>query len=276
MRKVFGRLHIGVSRAGLAVARSQGWFRPQIHQVADISLPAEGTTLSAKLPLALASALAEEKGALRTATVVLADDLVRLFIVEPPHNAARFQDYVSAAHMRFQALYGETLADWHLDADYHTAMPFLACAVPKDLLHAINITAANERLILLEVVPQFIACWNTWSDQLDDCAWLATVQQNTLTVGALQKQRITMVRSIPLPPTARNDETWLAGHVSMEAMRWNLPAPQSVHLYGDFPKHWISATKSGLKCLQLGSQNKDTHDASMSPGLILAHTGLRG
>lgn len=275
MRKRFSRLHIGLSHSGLAVAETHGWLRSQMRQIADITLPSDGTALSTQLNLALGSALAKEHGAFRAATFVLADDLVRLFIVNPPNNAARLQDCISAVHMRFQTLYGETSANWRIDADYHATLPFLACAVPNDLLDAINVATSQQSLTLVTVVPQFIACWNTWCDQLDDSAWLCIVNYNTLTLGAMQGQQITKVRSVPLPSAARDDKIWLADQVSKEAMRWNVPAPQGVHLYGDFPEHWINAAESRWKCTPLCSARIGTHDALLSPGMLLACTGLR-
>jgi hypothetical protein len=260
-------LRIGVARSGLALLQSSAW-RPRITPLSDTSFATEEGTSVERMANHLRSMLAEAACTHRAARVVLADDWVRLFMVEPPRNTARLQDCRAAAAMRFQALYGESASGWRLEADWDVKHPFLACAVPQPLLTALNQTAAEHRLTLIEIVPQFIAAWNRWHPLIKPDAWFGVAHAGMLTLGVIQERRLCAVRAVAVPAGGWQDRQWLAAHLSREAMRLDLPVASHVQLCGAVPDAWIGPIAGPFMCDRLGSGQCD-----QSLALALASTG---
>jgi hypothetical protein len=167
-------------------------------------------------------------------TIVLADDLARLWQVVPPRQAGRLSDLEAAAAMRFQALYGEPAAAWTIRAGWDPVQPFLAAALPRALLGALEQGAAVRQMPLLEIVPQFVAVMNRCAGALKPGAWFGVVHDRVLTLGAGAT-----VRAVALPDDV--GAAWLAEHLAREAMRLNLPVPERVQLWGDVPSAWSGA-----------------------------------
>jgi hypothetical protein len=71
-------------------------------------------------------------------TLVISDELVRQWVVEPPQNVESLDDLKAAVSARFQALYGDSPAAWQIEADWKIDSPFLASAIPKNLAVALD------------------------------------------------------------------------------------------------------------------------------------------
>lgn len=232
-------LRIGLSKHGIAILHTGGW-RAKTTVLADHALTEQAFATPELLMLQCRTLLAEAKCARLPVTVILADDWVRLFMVTPPHNTARLQDCRAATAMRFQALYGEPSSGWRLEADWHARLPFLACAMPHALLAALQEVVLERKLDLISVMPQFIAAWNTWHADLHADAWFGIVQQEALTLGAIDRQRLCAVRAVAIPPDGHSRD-WLHAHVMREALRLNMPVPRRLQLYGTAPANWAAA-----------------------------------
>ena len=133
MRRRFGQsLRIGLAAHGVALVRTGRMFGSE-----PLALDERHGELSAPdgIVNALRAVFADDLApAGWPVTVVLADDLVRLWQVPPPPGASRPGDLEAAAALRFQHLFGGGLADWRLSADWDAARPFLAAAAPANLL----------------------------------------------------------------------------------------------------------------------------------------------
>ena len=173
-------LRIGLSSSGIALLRTSGWLRTRSDLLSNIDLQAEESALPELLAARLCQMLTDTHCSHLPTTIVLAHELVRLFIVTPPHNTSCLQDCQAAAEMRFQALYGEPAAAWQLEAAWDARQPFVVCAVPRALLAALQQLAATHRLTLIEVVPQFIAAWSRWRSALKSDAWFGLAHANRL------------------------------------------------------------------------------------------------
>jgi len=191
-----------------------------------------------------------------SASVMIADELVRIFVVVPPKNCGHIEDYRAAAEIRFETLYGESTNGWHIEADWHVQHPFIACAVPQSLSTALRQVATEQRLTLTTLLPHFIATWNRWHRQLISSSWFGFVHDQHITVGLIDQQRPCGVRTIPLPDNAWTDTQWLADHVNCEALCLNVAAPTSLQLCGDLPPQWASSTIGSLQCLRLDTPTK--------------------
>lgn len=267
------RLHIGISRDSMALLQASGWRRSRVTLLSQARLTAEHTATADRMAGQLGDMIAQARCANRAASIVLADDWVRLFMVTPPQNATRLQDCRAAAHMRFQALYGESPGDWQLEADWDVRRPFLACAMPRALLQALNTAASAHHVALIEVMPHFVAAWNRWHSVLKPDSWFGTACDNTLTLGVLNAQSLDAVRCATVPHDAWHGGQWLPEHVAREALRLHLPVPQRIQLCGSIPAHWTAQEIGSLTCERLDAALY-VADLPQPASMALAQTGV--
>jgi hypothetical protein len=273
MRNPFGSaVHIGLSKRGIAVMRT-GWRRdPAL--LAEHPLN-ESEATPERVALQLHAILNETACIGMPATIVLADEWVRLFMATPPHNAGGLQDCWAAAAMRFQALYGDLSDGWQLEADWDARHPFLACAIPKGLLDALRMVARESALQLISVAPHYIAAWNKWHDVLQAGAWFGAVNDNLLTLGMIDRTRLFGVRMTALPAGAGNDLRWLTAHLGREALKMNFSVPTHIQLCGQVPALWLSPEPDALQCARLDARQGDLACDTLSPEVALAWSGVR-
>ena len=271
MRKQFGQaLRIGVSNSCLALVKTSRWRGEPLAVLAEhVFLKGEVQSPQA-IGAGLRLLLADAGVAGWPVTIVLADELVRMWQVSPPAGSTRLADLEAAAALRFQVLYGEPAAGWALSASYDAGAPFLAAAVARPLLEVCQQVAAEHKLALVEVVPQFVAGWNRWRKAIKPGAWYGQVHERVLTIGAPGDGVLAAVRAAALPEGA--DHAWLREHVGREALRLNLPAPEHLHLAGRVPAAWSNGTgHAHLPCSVLGSAAAPNG----SNAVALAVTGSR-
>ena len=238
MRRRFGQaLRLGVAAGAVALVKTSRWGAPAA-LVAEQAY--EG---AAGLQDALKAVLGGEYAGWPL-TIVLADELVRLWQVTPPRQTARLADLEAAAALRFQLLYGEPAADWILRAGWDLDRPFLAAAMPRALLAALEQGAAAHQLKVVEIVPQFVAVLNRCAGALRPGAWFGTVHDKVLTLGACDAGAVVAVRPQALPEGAGTN--WLAEHLAREALRLNLAVPDRLQLWGGVPPAWIGASATQL------------------------------
>ena len=267
MRKSFGQsLRIGVSPYAVALVTASRFGKARAQVIAELAL-GSNTGVDA-IGATMRQLLLDAGCAKWSATVVLADELARIWQVTPPAAAARLADLEGAAAVRFQSLYGEPAALWKLAGGWDAAKPFIACALPRQLLAMLGAVAAEQQVTLVEIVPQFVAGWNQWCGAVKPGAWYGLVQGKVLTLGALDGAAVRAVRACALPNDA--SVAWLGQHVAREALRLNLPAPDRLQLSGDAPAAWNSSG-AGFSCSLLAPG----FGAKLSAAARLAATGAR-
>lgn len=275
MRKdITSALRIGLSRTGAALTLVRGWMRRRAELVAETSLSDRDFASAAHLATRLGRFIADHQCSHLRVSVILADELVRLFMVTPPGNATRLQDYRSAADMRFQSLYGEALSDWRIEADWDTEQPFLACATPDFLLGAVRQVANEQHLTCIEIVPRTISAWNQWRNALIDGAWFGVAHGNQLTIGVIAAQRLSAVRTVTIPADAWDTPAWLPEHLGREALRLNVALPQQLQICGDVPGHWAEKAFGPVTCRRLDLAQRSQLGASVSGAAVLAFSGV--
>lgn len=266
-------LKIGISRDAVTVLHQIGWLRQETELISRQSIEAAGSD-RAQLASMLDNILAEGEYSHLATTVIVADDCARLFMVTPPRNTTRLQDCRAAVDMRFRSLYGENSNDWQLSADWDVRTPFLACALPRTLLDAVQQAARKHHLTLIEIVPHFIAAWNHWSASLKAEAWFAVNCGGTLTLAAIEDRRLHAIRSTPWPNNIQEANQWLSNRIACEALRLNLAAPRYVQLCGDLVGQPSSHTEGILTIEYLGTGQLPI-DSLVSPTrTTLASKGL--
>jgi hypothetical protein len=237
MRKGFAQaLRLGVGTHGLALVKSSRWSGKGLSVLAEQRLdPADGDQALAR---GLRHLVAAAPPAGWPVTVVLADELVRMWQVTPPPAASRMADLEAAAALRFQSLFGAPAAGWSISADWDAARPFLAAAVPLALLAKLQQGAAAHRFHLVEIVPQFVAALNRWRKLRRPGAWFGLVQGGVLTLAAYDGRAFAAVRTAVIPEGA--DRDWLEAHVAREALLVGAGRPELLQLCGDGPREWGS------------------------------------
>lgn len=178
-------------------------------------------------------------------SVVLADELARIWQVAPPPQAASPADLEAAAAMRFTSLFGSATAGWTLAADWRADQPFLAAALPAPLLATLTDAARAARCPLVEVVPQFVAAMNGWRRLRRPGAWFGLVHGQVLTLAACEGRTLAALRTAVVPPGA--DRAWLENHIAREALRLGLAAPTLLQLCGTAPRSW-AGDGNGFTC----------------------------
>jgi Tfp pilus assembly protein PilN len=243
-------LRIGVASDGVAVARTGTWGSRRAQLIAERRIAPTG--LLDEILAALRELLAAAPPGGANVSIVLADELVRMWPVAPPPACARMSDLRAAAAMRFQALFGSPPAGWRIAADWDAAKPFLAVAVREELVAQIEKIVCEERGHVVEVVPQFVVSLRRWRALRRPGAWLGVVQSHVLTLALFDGADLAAVCSTAVPQGAGRE--WLDSHVARESLRLGLQRPERVQLLGPAPKSWASQAgraKSGYSLLDL-------------------------
>ena len=271
MRRKYGQsLRLGIAPDGLALLRVGGW--PLASSVVLAVQPVEAGAPDA-LENGLRALLREaalDNGLRRwPLTVVLADELVRLWQVAPPAGASRPGDLQAAAALRYQVLFGATPASFRISADWSASQPFLAAAAPEALLGLLESLAREHGFYLVEVAPQFVAAMNATRRQRRPGAWFGLVHGEVLSLAAYDGVLLAAVRTAVIPDGA--DRDWLEAHVAREALRIGVGRPERLQLSGPAPRAWASAVgRLKFACTLL-------EDADPAPGwplhALLARTG---
>ena len=233
MRRRFNEsLRIGVSSESVALVAARGKHGLMVlgeQRCPDASLDTICATVRALLSDAACTGW--------PATLVIDDQLARIWQVAPPKGSSRLADLEGAAALRFQTLYGEVPAAWQIAAGYDAVQPFMAAALPRQLLALLAQAGATRELKIVEVVPQFVAGWNRWRTHLKAGAWYGLVQNDVLTIGALEQGALRAVRAAQIGGGA----DWLKQHVAREALRLGLSAPARLLISGAAPLAWNGA-----------------------------------
>jgi hypothetical protein len=263
------RLRIGLSPNRVTLLHTGTLWKATESILADIPIPAD-PRLTDLWASSLRAALSETSCRKLSTAVIVADEWVRYFIVTPPQQVTNLQDCRTAAAMRFQSLYGEPANGWEIHADWDATSPFLACAMPAQLVNGLIAIAADFQLSLIRITPQFVASWNRWHRKLAPDTWLGSVQGNYLTLGTVTLQKLCAVRSQVLPAEASIDRQWLETYTSREALRLGILMPSAVQLCGNPPRAWLQAKSTSFACQQLDAPS----DVAVSAGIMLARTGM--
>ena len=280
MRSGFARLslgqglRLGVAAGSVSLWRSSRWRAPawtllgEAAYAPDSDLHGDFAALGQALAQLLEQRLPEGGHAGWPLSVVLDDALARLWQVDMPQGATRLADIEAAAALRFQALYGDPAGLWQSSRAWDARAPFF-CAVPRALLAQLARVAAQRKLALIFITPQFVRHWNRWQGALRPGAWLGQLHGHTLTLGVLHDGRLLAVRALPVPQDAGRD--WLAQTVAREALLQGVAPPALLQLCGMPPSAWLAPRAGDTFACQLLAQPAD--DGALSPAARLAHSG---
>lgn len=254
-------LRIGVSRHAVSLVRTSRWGGQRAEAVAEQAFSTEDATPHhdhQAIAIALGELLAGRDVAGWPVSFVLADELVRMWQVAPPANAARQADLEAAAALRFFSLYGEAASGWQLAGDWDTQAPFFVAAMPRPLLAVLQQAASEHGMPVVEIQPHFVTAWNRWRRAVKPGAWFGQVHDGLLMLGVTVGTRLQSVRALPMPPASASTSTsalaWLAQAVRREALLAGVEPPALLQLCGAVPPVLAKpATDGGLSIAMLGA-----------------------
>ncbi|MFZ6646013.1 hypothetical protein ACO0LO_09865 [Undibacterium sp. TJN25] len=224
---------VGISNESIAIFRAQRFFRKFAEPifVGDYSLDITETHDSEQFFSKLRNVLLASGCAGKPIQIVLGNEQVRLFFVTPPDRPASLKDCRAAAAMRFQALYGEPVDNWRLDADWDACAPFLACAIPEMQLARFNDVISKLDSNLISIQPYFISAWNRWRKNVSNNDWFGVSQNNHFALATLNHRRLMSIRTIHIENLS-SDQYWLDVFVRREALRLNVSQPTKLLICG--------------------------------------------
>jgi hypothetical protein len=277
MRRSFGQsLRIGVSGAGVSLLRASRWTGEPVTVLAEQAIAPSGEHPFDAIANALRALLGEQEVGGWPTSIVLADDLARMWRVTPPPGAARLADIEAAAGFRFQSLYGEAATAWQISADWSATKPFFAAAVPRALLAVLRLVAQEFKLRVVGIEPHFVSAWNRWRRGIKPGAWFGLVHDNLLTLAAIEPdgKGIRAIRVLPLPGVQGADQYWLSQTLTREALLLDMAAPELLQVCGAAPAAWSKppANAACIACAAL-DHARQAPAGEMSAMVLLARGG---
>lgn len=263
-------LRIGLSRHGLAVVAQRRGLRANAGVLTEWPCGAAG---QAKLLPTLRKTLGDGAFKQKTAVVVLADEMIRLFMVRPPINARSVNDLQIAADLRFQSLYGEAPDAWIVQGEWDATHRFLACAVRREFQAELDSICREASIRIVEFQPHFVAAWNYWRQRIATGEWFGVVHGEMLTLGPLGKHGFLDIRQVQFSPEAALDQGWLRHLVSRESLRMETAPVTRVQLCGDVPDAWLDDSESAPVVVKLDPCQPGCLSGSGSATGLLCSTG---
>lgn len=269
LKRLGHSLTIGVSREGLTALRLSRWRGPAATVLAERPLQTDELDDPARLAAALRALVAGQDCQALPLSVVLADDLVRMWQVNPPQGASRLADIEAACALRFQTLFGESMAGWRVASAADWRAPFFAAAMPHALYESLTAFAREAGMPLVSMSPQFVVAFQRWRKALVPDGWFAVVHGGLLTLGVHDGSQLQAVRSLPMPADAGTP--WLRAQLDREALRLDLARPQALQCCGQVPHGWVDGDDLSIVRLEPARRGMP----AQSNGVALALAGGR-
>lgn len=193
-----------------------------------------------------------------TLQIVLDDSLARFWKVEPPANTTHFDDLGAAARIRFEALYGLPVSEWLVQGDWNAKAPFLACAVPGNILAALGECLNVPRYQHTRVIgctPAFVHSWNQHQPHMpNNIQGIGVVNQKTVTIAIIQNAKWIEVRCMPLVDVGQESLQGLDQAIQNLSLQLDLKMPNVVWLTGKIPRPWMSCKTDRINWRRLIAQ----------------------
>ncbi|MFZ4536466.1 hypothetical protein [Propionivibrio sp.] len=154
--------------------------------------------------------------------VTVDDSLARSFVVTPPRGAQSLRELRASAAARFAALYGDPTEQWLLAADWQVTVPFIVCALPRQLFQALESLDRTNDWRLDSVKPALVRAWNCLHASIPANGWLVVGFGQTLTLVHTRNEQAAGLRTLRLPGAP--DLSELATLIEQERLRMPVPA----------------------------------------------------
>lgn len=199
--------------------------------------------------------------------IVVDDDWCRFFMVKPPANADRPGDLAFAAANRFESLYDERPADWVIQADWKAAQSFVACALHRPLLVALDGSCVSR---VRDVVPQTIDYCKRYLRRGQPLRqWLLTASAARIAVTVIEKRTVTDIHQVPVAEAFWDAPEHFLAFIESECLRLHRSPPDALVCCGDVPESWSPPDMNGVHVLV--HREALLHDARISAQSVDAY-----
>jgi hypothetical protein len=245
LKWIYSNLTISLSSQAFVMHQHAIWWNKRSQLITQNFAPAKAVDNFQSQCEQMARVIHEKNLTECATTLVISDELVRQWVVEPPQNVESLDDLKAAVSARFQALYGDSPAAWQIEADWKTDSPFLASAIPNNLAFALDGLAKKCQLQWRQIAPHSVMLFNRWRNILPPNTWMVTFENGRLSLTVTNAQRVVCAyRHISCETDEISSEQNFITLLNREALRMNLPSPKQVY----FPRilnefNWLKHTK---------------------------------
>lgn len=245
-------LFVGTEKERLSFVRRRRGFKPRVAATFVLALPSDFWE-KPDIDLVRRSVPAEILSGTR-ASIVVADRLVRYFLVERPQGARSSAEIELAAALRFEELYGEDAHAWRIEMDLPPwACNFLACGLLENHLVLLKQLFAALGIPVHRIAPFGVEQWNRHGRRLrsSDCCFVA-LSQDTAWL------------------TLRRDRRWLTSLVQGLRGDNRTELPNLIHR--EFARHGLQEQRSSQVIYIAGAV--DDRISSMLPNARLLSAAI--
>lgn len=221
-------LRIGLEPRRISVVKLRGRWKREI--VTAATAPATVNPQAPRLD-ALFARLESPEFRTRKVEFVLADSLVRYYVVERPRGVRNGRELGDAINARFEEQFGLPAADWAMSADLEPgSTSYLVCAAPRALVEAIKSGCAAAQLRFSGMLPFMVSELNNFRHLLPKRDfWFAAALERSVTLCYRGKRewRTARFHNVNGEPVAQ-----LPAIAAREALREMVPESRDIRCTG--------------------------------------------
>lgn len=171
----------------LTLTRMSRGLRPHCIAAAQVSVEDGAFTDWRPALAALARQLAEPGWQGANLRVVLSNHWARYAVVPWANDISSEEERLAHARICLAGIYGNAADPWKISlSEAPPGAARIACAIPGELLEALQLQLSASRTRLCSVQPQLIASFNGWRHRLPDSAgWFVNIDEGSLAAARL-------------------------------------------------------------------------------------------
>ncbi|MDB5804534.1 MAG: hypothetical protein JWN73_1856 [Betaproteobacteria bacterium] len=241
-------LRIGLEPRRISVVKLRGRWKREI--VTAATAPVTVNPQAPKLD-ALFARLESPEFRTRNVEFVVADSLVRYYVVERPKGVRNNRELGDAITARFEEQFGLPAADWVMSADLEPASSsYLVCAAPRALVEAVKSGCAGARLRFGGMLPFMVSELNNFRHLLPKRDfWFAAALERSVALCYRGKREWRTARFHNVNGQA---VTHLPTIAAREALREMVPEPRDIRCSGVTGNPSAIVTTSSVTLLGAG------------------------
>jgi hypothetical protein len=165
--------------------------------------------------------------------VSVSDDWVRYWMVTPPAGLGSMDELRALAAGRFEQLFGAAAEAWHIEADWSSRRPMLACALPKSLVVALTAVSKHSGCRIASVLPEAVRLFNRDASAIKQDGWICSFGAHAFLAMLQQGGKLKAARQFRFDLKPALPE--VLAKLETEALRLGFDMPANVFLLGDAP-----------------------------------------
>lgn len=168
------RLVVALCPAQVAIVESTRGWRPRSRNLAVLSCEGVAGEPAWRAPLAaLRQWLEQNKYAKTDIEIIVSDSFVRYAVIPWSDNVQSRAELAVLSRIHFETLFGETAAQWEIQADCSTyEAAGVGCALDRTFIAELRELITAHKLRLVSLQPYLMRVFNRWRRRIGDSAAL--------------------------------------------------------------------------------------------------------